>query len=105
MDSYRLLDDKLDKLATTLKSVPSVDANGMQHELIKKQLLYPFEKGQSIESIHKRLKSVREDYFSFLKQSYPDFKKRNKDTSHSCKKSNDQKKELTMFYLKTMYFC
>ena len=75
MDSYRFLDASLDKLSTTLKSFPSLDANGMEGDLFKGKLAYPYEKGKTIESFYEPLKLGREDYFSTLEQSYPDFEK------------------------------
>ena len=50
LDSYRFLDASLDKLSTTLKSFPSLDANGMEDDLFKRKLAYPYEKGNTIES-------------------------------------------------------
>ena len=73
MDSYRFLDASLDKLSTTLKSFPSLDVNGMEVDLFKRKLAYPYEKGKTIEPFYKPLQLVREDYFSTLKQSYPGF--------------------------------
>ena len=73
LDSYRFLDASLDKLSTTLKFFPSLDANGMKDDLFKPRLAYPYEKGKTYESYYKPLKLGREDYFSTLKQSYPDF--------------------------------
>ena len=73
LDSYRFLDASLDKLSTTLKSFPSLDANCMEDDLFKRKLASPYEKGKTIESYYKPLKLGREDYFSTLKQSYPDF--------------------------------
>ena len=73
MDSYRFLDASLDKLFTTLKFFPSLDANGMKDYLFKRKLAYPYEKGKTNESFYKPLKLGREDYFSTLKQSYPEF--------------------------------
>ena len=67
------MDASLDKLSTTLKSFPSLDANGREEDLFKRKLAYPYEKGKTIESFYKPLKLGREDYFSTLKQSYPDF--------------------------------
>ena len=72
LDSYRFLDASLDKLSQTLTSFPS-PANGMEDDLFKRKLAYPYEKGKNIESYYKSLKLGREDYFSTLKQSYPDF--------------------------------
>ena len=63
----------MDKLSTTVKSSSSLDANGMEDDLFKRKTAYPYEKGKTIESFYKPLKLGREDYFSTLKQSYPDF--------------------------------
>ena len=38
LDSYRFLDASLDKISTTLKSFPSLDANGMEDDLFKRKL-------------------------------------------------------------------
>ena len=57
----------------TLMSLPSLDAKGMENDLFKRKLAYPYEKGNSIESFYKPLKTGREEYFSSIKQSYPDF--------------------------------
>ena len=73
LDSYRFLDASLDKLSLTLTSFPSLDKNGMEDDLFKRKLAYPYEKGKNIESCYKPLKLGRDDYFSTLKQSYPDF--------------------------------
>ena len=61
LDSYRFLDASLDKLSTTLKSFPSLDANGMEDDLFKRKPIYPYEKGKAIESYYKPLKLSRED--------------------------------------------
>ena len=73
LDSYRFLDASLDKLSLTLTSFPSLDKNGMEDDLFKRKLAYPYEKGKNIESYYKSLKLGGDDYFSTLKQSYPDF--------------------------------
>ena len=39
----------------------------------KRKLAYPYDRGQTIESFYEPLKLGREDYYSTLKQSYPDF--------------------------------
>ena len=73
VNSYRFLDAKLDKLSTSLKTFPSLDANGMKDDLFKRKLASSYEKGKTIDSFYKPLKLSTEDYFSTLKQSYPDF--------------------------------
>ena len=67
LDSYRFLDASLDKLCTTIKSFPSLDANGMEVDLFKRKLAYQYEKGETIELFNKLLKLDREDNFSSLK--------------------------------------
>ena len=100
LDSYRFLDASLDKLSTTLKSFPSLDANGMEDDLFKRKLAYPYEKGKTIESYYKPLKLGREDYFSTLKQSYPDFEEIIRTQAIVIKNKISKLKELTMLYLK-----
>ena len=100
LDSYRFLDASLDKLSLTLSSFPSLDANGMEDDLFKRKLAYPYEKGKSIESYYKPLKLGREDYFSTLKQSYPDFEEIIRTQAIIVKNKITNLKELTMLYLK-----
>ena len=99
LNSYRFLDANLDKLSTTLKAFPSLDANGMEDDLFKQKLAYPYEKGKTIESFYQPLKLGREDYFSTLKQSYPDFEEIIR-TQAIIKNKITNLKELTMLYLK-----
>ena len=99
LDSYRFLDASLDKLSTTLKSFPSRDANGMEDDLFKRKLAYPYEKGKTIESFYKPLNLGREDYFSTLKQSYPDFEEKIRTQAIIIKNKITNIKELTMLYL------
>ena len=100
MDSYRFLAASLDKLSTRLKSFPSLDANGMEDDLFKRKLAYPYEKGKTIESYYKPLTLGREDYFSTLKQSYPDFEEIVRTQAIVIKNKISNLKELTMLYLK-----
>ena len=100
LDSYRFLDASLDKLSTTLKSFPSLDANGMEDDLFKEKLAYPYEKGETIESFYKPLKLGRDDYFSTLKQFYPDFEAIIRKQTIIIKNKITNLKELTMLYLK-----
>ena len=53
LDSYRFLDASRDKLSTTLEAFPSLDANGMEDDLFKQKIAYPYEKGKTIESFYK----------------------------------------------------
>ena len=100
LDSYRFLDASLDKLSLTLTSFPSLDANGMEDDLFKRKLAYPYEKVKNIESFYKPLKLGREDYFSTLRQSYPDFKEIIRTQANIVKNKITNLKELTMLYLK-----
>ena len=99
LDSYSFLDAGLNKLSTTLKSFPSLDVNSMEDDLFKRKLAYPYEKGKTIESFYKPLKLGREDYFSTLKQSYPDFEEIIR-TQAIIIENKTNLKELTMLYLK-----
>ena len=100
LDSYRFLDASLDKLSTTLTSFPSLDKNGMEDDFFKRKVAYPYEKGNNIESYYKPLKLGREDYFSNLKQSYPDFEEKIRTQAIIVKNKITNIKELTMLYLK-----
>ena len=100
LDSYRFLDDSLDKLSQTLTSFPSLDKNGMEDDLFKRKLAYPYEKGNNIESYYKPLKLGREDYFSTFKQSYPNFEEIMRTQAIVVKNMITNLKELTMLYLK-----
>ena len=100
LDSYRFLDASSDKLSTTLKSFPSLDANGMEDDLFKRKLACPYEKGKTIDSFHKPLKLGREDYFPTLKPSYPDFEEIIRIQAIIKKNKIINLKELTMLYIK-----
>ena len=84
----------------TLSSFPSLDANGMEDDLFKRKLAYPYEKGKTIESFYKPLKLGRDDYFSTLKQSYPVFEEIIGTPAIIVKNKITNIKELTMLYLK-----
>ena len=73
LDSYNFLDASMDKLSTTLLSFPFIVANGIEDDVFEGKLTQQFEKGQSFESLYEPLKLGREDYFSTLKQSIPNF--------------------------------
>ena len=100
MDSYRFLDASLDKLSLTLTSFPSLDKNGMEDDLFKRKLAYSYEKGKTIESFYKPLKLGREDYFSTLKQSYPDFEEILRTQAIIVRNKITNLKESTMLFLK-----
>ena len=72
----------------------------MEDDLFKRKLAYPYEKGNNIESFYKPLKLGREDYFSTLKQSYPDFEEIIRTQAIIVKNKITNLKELTMLYPK-----
>ena len=72
----------------------------MKDDLFKQKLAYPYEKGKTIESFYKPLKLDREDYFSTLIQSYPEFEEIRKTQAFIMKNKITSLKELTMLYLK-----
>ena len=72
----------------------------MEDDLFKRKFAYPYEKGKTIESYYKPLKLGREDYFSTLKQSYPDFEETIRTQAIIVKNRITNLKELTMLYLK-----
>ena len=94
------MDASLDRLSTTLKSFPCLDANGVQDDLFKQKVAYPYEKGKTIESFYKPLKLGRDDYFSTWKQSYPNFEEIIRTQAIIIKKKITNLKELTVLYLK-----
>ena len=47
LDNFRFVDASLDNLSTTLRSFPSLDANGMEDDFFKRKLAYPYEKGKN----------------------------------------------------------
>ena len=93
------MDGSLDKLSTTLKLFPSLDANGIEDDLLKRKLAYPCEKGKTIEPFHTPLKIGREVYFSALKQSYPDFEEIIGTQTIILNNKKTNLKESTMLYL------
>ena len=100
LDSYKFLDASLDKLSLKLTSFPSLDKNSMEDDLFKRKLAYPYEEGNNIESFYKPFKLGREDHFSTLKQSYPDFEEIIRTQNIIVKYKITNLKELTMLYLK-----
>ena len=100
LDSYKFLDASLVKLSTTLKSFPSLDKNGLEDDLFKRKVAYPYEKSKNIESYYKLLKLGREDYYSTLRQSNPDFEGITRTQAIIVKNRITNLKELTMLYLK-----
>ena len=90
----------MDKLSPTLKSFSSLDKNGVEDDLFKRKLAYPYEKGETIQSYYKPWKLCGEDYFSTLKQSYPDFEEKIRTQAIIVRNKITNLKELTIIYLK-----
>ena len=104
-DTYRLLDASLDKLSMASKSFPSLDKNCKEDVLFKRKPAYRYERGEIIESFYKPLKLGREDYFSTLKQWYPDFEETTRTPAIISKRNKKTNlKELTMLFLKNDVF-
>ena len=61
LDSYRFLDADFDKISTTLTFCSSLDADGAENELFKRNLAYPYQKFQIIESFYRPLE-LRGDF-------------------------------------------
>ena len=103
VDSYRSLDDSLDQFSATLR-FPSPDAKGVQDDLFKRKLAYPYEKCQTIESFYEPLKLGREHYFSTSKQSYPDFEEIIRTQAIVVKNEITNLNELTMYLKNDVLF-
>ena len=72
----------------------------MEDDLFKRKLAYPYEKSKTIESFYKSLKLGKEDYFSTLKESYPEFEEIIRTQAVIMKNKITNLKELTKLYLK-----
>ena len=94
----------MDKMSITLKPFPSLDKNSIEDDLFQRKLASSYEKGNTIQSIYKPLKIVTEVYFSTLKQSYPDFGEILNTHGIILKNRITNIKELTMLYLRLMFY-
>ena len=72
----------------------------MADDLSKRKLAYPYEKVNTFESFYKPLKLGREEYFSTLKQSCPDFEDIIRTQAIIVKNKITNLKELPVLYLK-----
>ena len=97
------MNDSLDKLSATIKSFPSLDANGMEDNLLKMKVAYPCRNARTIESFYEPLKWGR-DYFSSLEESDPDFEERLGTQKIVVKNKITVLEELTLLYLKNDVF-
>ena len=72
----------------------------MEDASFKRKLAYPYDKSKTNESFYKPLKLGRDEFFSTLKQSYPDFEEIIRTQAIIIKNKITNLKELTMLYLK-----
>ena len=99
LDSYRFLSTNLDKLVKSINSFPIMDENGLDDELFKKKLAYPY-KYLNLSNIQEPLNLTKEDFWSTLKQTTPPDEEINR-TQEIIEKFNVKNgQELTMLYLK-----
>ena len=103
LDSYRFLSSSLDKLVKSLDNFPIMKLEGMSDDLFKKKLAYPYEY-LNLDNFQEPLNLTKEDYWSTLTQSYPsdDDIKRIQELIEKYKIKNGR--EVTMLYLKWMFF-
>ena len=100
LDSYRFLSTILDKLVKSINSVPIMDENGLDGELYKKKLAYPYEVF-SFSIFQEPLNLTKEDFWSTLKQTRPPDEEINRTQEIIEKYDIRNGQELTMIYLKT----
>ena len=99
LDSHRFLNSGLDKLVKSINSFPIMDENGLDDELFKKKLAYPYEYlNQS--NIQEPLNLSPEDFWSTLKQTTPSLQEINRTQEIIKKYDLKNGQRLTMFYLK-----
>ena len=70
LDSYRFLSTNLDKLVKSINTFPIMDENGLDDELFKKKLAYPYEYFTH-NNFQEPLNLSPEDFWSTLKQTTP----------------------------------
>ena len=97
LDSYRFLSTNLDKLVKSISSFPIMYENGLDDELLKKKLAYPYEY-LILSNIQEPLNLTKEDFWSTLKQTTPPEEEINR-TQEIIKKFNVKNgQELTMIF-------
>ena len=70
LDSYCFLSTNLDKLVKSINSLPIMDENGLDDELFKKKLAYPYEY-LNLSNMQEPLNLTKEDFWSTLIQTTP----------------------------------
>ena len=103
LDSYRFLNSSLDKLMKSMQSAantfPIMDENGLDDELFKKKLAYPYEY-LNLSNIQEPLNLSPEDFWSTLKQTTPSLEEINRTQEIIKKYDLENGQELTELYLK-----
>ena len=99
LDSYRFLSSGLDKFVKSINSFPIMDENGLDDELFKKKLAYPYEYF-TLDNIREPLNLTKEDFWSTLKQTTPPDEVINRTQENIKKYDLKNGQELTMLYLK-----
>ena len=103
LDSYRFLNSSLDKLMKSMQSAantfPIMDENGLDDELFKKKLAYPYEY-LNLSNIQEPLNLSPEDFWSTLKQTTPSLEEINRTQEIIKKYDLKNGQELTELYLK-----
>ena len=103
LDSYRFLSSSLDKLMKSMQSAantfPIMDENGLDDELFKKKLAYPYEY-LNLSNIQEPLNLSPEDFWSTLKQTTPSLEEINRTQEIIKKYDLKNGQELTELYLK-----
>ena len=77
LDSYRFLNSGLVKLVKSINSFPIIDENGLDDEIFKKKLAYPYEYF-TLDNIQEPLNLTKEDFWSTLKQTTPSLEEINR---------------------------
>ena len=98
LDSYRFLSTNLDKLVKSINSFPILDDNGLDDELFKKKLTYPY-KVFTLNNFQEPLNLTKEDFWSTLKQTTPPDEERNRTQENIKKYDLKNGQELTMLNL------
>ena len=99
LDSYRFLNSGLDKLVKSINTFPIMDENGLDDELFKKKLAYPYEY-LNLSNIQEPINLSPEDFWSTLKQTTPSLEEINRTQEIIKKYDLKNGQELTELYLK-----
>ena len=99
LDLYRFLSTNLEKLVKSTNSSPIMDESGLDDELFKKKLAYPYEVFY-LSNFQEPLNLTKEDFWSTLKQTTRPNEKSNRTQEIILKYYIKNGQELTMLNLK-----